>query len=86
MNYTNLLIAIIIAVIAWTTFASLNTLNNASKPEGCCSTNDCGDHQMDVLVWWAHLGLGVLAAIYVLFAAVSESYFAASGKKLTNMV
>ena len=89
MNFTNLVIATIVAVITWTTFAAINTLNNASKSEGCCSTGDCGEHQMDVLVWWAHLSIGILATMYVLLVAISEGYSIVYGRKLgllTNMM
>jgi hypothetical protein len=67
----SLITAVIVSIVAWITFASLNTLDNASKENGCCSKNDCGKNPMDMLVWWAHLGIGIAAIMYVLYSTVS---------------
>jgi hypothetical protein len=72
MNFTYLFTAIVVSIVAWVTFASLNTLDNASKAGGCCEKNDCGKNPMDMLVWWAHLGIGIAAILYVLYSTVTE--------------
>ena len=64
------IVAIIIGIITWATFSSLNTLKLASKGDGCCSVvgedeEQCGEHLVDTFVWWAQLIIGILCAVYV---------------------
>tara|TARA_B100001173_G_scaffold202864_1_gene174971 strand:+ start:583 stop:843 length:261 start_codon:yes stop_codon:yes gene_type:complete len=86
MNFTNLVFALTVAAITWITFASLNTLDNASKTDGCCSTQTCGQAGTDSMVWWAHLGIAILATMYVLLVGISEGYSMVYGRKLGFMV
>tara|TARA_Y100001963_G_scaffold160184_1_gene268725 strand:+ start:2983 stop:3246 length:264 start_codon:yes stop_codon:yes gene_type:complete len=87
MDYSYLVISSIVATITWFTFSTLNTLDNASKPDGCCSTPEgCGNHQVDAMVWWAHLGIAILSTLYVLLVVISEAYRMYYGKKLGFMM
>jgi hypothetical protein len=65
MNYT--FAAVIIAFITFATFTSLNELALANETNECCSFSYCAKHQIDSLAWWAHLVIGIMSTIYVLF-------------------
>jgi len=84
MNYS--ITAVLIAFITFATFTSLNELTLANEAGECCSHSYCAKHQIDTMAWWAHLGIGILATLYVL-AVIGYEVFKATpyGKPLRAM-
>ena len=56
MNY---LVSLVVAIMSWITFSTLNELTSASNGGGCCETNDCGQSFFDRVFWFINLSVAI---------------------------
>tara|TARA_Y100000992_G_scaffold203828_1_gene139194 strand:- start:2160 stop:2456 length:297 start_codon:yes stop_codon:yes gene_type:complete len=68
----NFLVALVVAVMSWITFTTLNELASAKGGEGCCKTKDCGTSFFDTVFWWTNLSVAIVFTIYVLMLVYDE--------------
>lgn len=61
--------AIILAIVSWMIFGSMNELTSAHDEGGCCGKNECGRSAFTNLIWWANLLIAIIATIISLHAA-----------------
>lgn len=59
--------ALIVGIVSWMIFASMNELKSASTDGGCCGSNSCGNSGFSKAVWWANLLLGIMSTVLVLY-------------------
>tara|TARA_X000001036_G_scaffold40404_2_gene32551 strand:- start:5539 stop:5832 length:294 start_codon:yes stop_codon:yes gene_type:complete len=67
----NFLIALVIAIISWITFGTLNELANAKEGGGCCETKDCGGVALNIS-WWINLCVAIVCTVYVLMQSYNR--------------
>jgi hypothetical protein len=60
-----IMLTLLLCIMAWTSFASVNELKAANKD--CCEKSTCGQTSVDRAVWWTTLGVGVLTTIFLLY-------------------
>ncbi len=68
----NFLVALVVAVMSWITFSTLNELASAKGGGGCCKTKDCGESFFDTIFWWTNLSVAIVFTIYVLMQVYDE--------------
>jgi len=59
--------AIVLAIVSWMVFGSLNELTSAHDEGGCCGRSECGTGQLTNLVWWANLMIAIAATVVALY-------------------
>lgn len=59
--------AIVLAVVSWMVFGSMNELTSAHAEDGCCGKGTCGESQFTNLIWWANLMIAIVATIVALY-------------------
>lgn len=62
-----LIYAVVIAIVSWMVFGSMNELTSAHNEDGCCGKVNCGQSQVTNLVWWANLMIAILATVVALY-------------------
>lgn len=62
-----LVYAIVIAIVSWMVFGSMNELTSAHDEGGCCGKVNCGQSPFTNLVWWANLMIAILATVVALY-------------------
>tara|TARA_B100000212_G_scaffold342587_2_gene330924 strand:+ start:8108 stop:8404 length:297 start_codon:yes stop_codon:yes gene_type:complete len=68
----NFIVALVVAIMSWITFGTLNELTSASNDGGCCQTKDCGKSFFDRVFWWTNLCVAILFTVYVLMQIYDE--------------
>ena len=61
--------AVVIAIVSWMIFGSMNELTSAHDEGGCCGKNECGRSAFTNLIWWANLLIAIIATIISLHGA-----------------
>ena len=64
------MLTLVLCIMAWTSFASVNELKVANKD--CCEKGTCGQSGVDRAVWWTTLGVGVLTTIFLLYHLMKD--------------
>lgn len=64
------MLTLVLCIMAWTSFASVNELKVANKD--CCEKGTCGQTGVDRAVWWTTLGVGVLTTIFLLYHLIKD--------------
>lgn len=59
--------AIVLAVVSWMVFGSMNELTSAHAEDGCCGKGTCGESQFTGMIWWANLMIAIVATIVALY-------------------
>ena len=54
----NFLMGLVLTVLFWVLFSSLQEAKDSDKPNGCCENNTCGKSQFDIL---ANLDAGLIS-------------------------
>jgi len=65
-----IMLTLLLCIMAWASFASVNELKVANKD--CCEKGTCGQTGVDRAVWWTTLGVGVLTTIFLLYHVVHD--------------
>jgi len=58
-----LVYAIVIAIVSWMIFGSMNELISAHNEDGCCGTDSCGKSSFSGAIWTANLTIAIIATI-----------------------
>ena len=75
--------ALIVGIVSWMIFASMNELKSASAEGGCCNHADgCGKSGFSKAVWWANLLLGIMSTVLVLYEMAK---FTPQGRRALGM-
>tara|TARA_B110001450_G_scaffold247782_1_gene263234 strand:- start:1792 stop:2067 length:276 start_codon:yes stop_codon:yes gene_type:complete len=76
--------ALIVGIVSWMIFGSMNELTSAHEPLGCCdaASPNCGSSGFSKAVWWANLLLGVMSTLLVLYEIAK---FTPQGKRAFGM-
>ena len=61
--------AVVVAIVSWMVFGSMNELTSAHAEDGCCGRAECGASQVTNLVWWANLMIAIVATVAALYGA-----------------
>ena len=59
--------AVVIAIVSWMVFGSMNELTSAHDEGGCCGKVNCGQGQFTGFVWMANLMIAILATVVALY-------------------
>lgn len=59
--------AIVLAIVSWMIFGSMNELTSANNEGGCCGNGNCGEGTAARLNWWANLILAIVATVAALY-------------------
>lgn len=68
----NFLVALVVAIMSWITFSTLNELASAKGGGGCCKTKDCGESFFDSVFWWTNLCVAIVFTVYILMQIYDE--------------
>lgn len=59
--------AVVLAIVSWMVFGSMNELTSAHADDGCCGKMECGKSKFTNMVWWANLIIACMATFVVLY-------------------
>ena len=59
--------AIVLAIVSWMVFGSMNELTSAHESDGCCGKGECGKSKFTNMIWWANLMIACLATFVALY-------------------
>ena len=59
--------AVILAIVSWMIFGSMNELTSAHDEGGCCGKKECGRSAFTNLIWWANLLIAIIATVVALY-------------------
>lgn len=68
--------AMVLAVVSWLVFASMNELTSAHEEEtGCCGNENCGKNWTTNMTWWLNLMVACAATFVVLYSGARMTPF-----------
>lgn len=61
---------IVLAIVSWMVFASMNELTSAHDEGGCCGNDTCGKSAFTNSSWWANLMVAIVATVVALYGGI----------------
>ena len=63
----NFLMGLVLTVLFWILFSSLQEAKDSDKPNGCCNDSTCGKSQFDTFLYWTTMAIAIILTLGVLF-------------------
>ena len=64
MNFS---MGLVLSVLFWILFSSLQEAKDAHNNNGCCQAGKCGKSQFDTFLYWTTMAIAIILTLGVLF-------------------